>query len=133
MLALRGKSWDFTLRSGGAILLVSVFSYVHPARPHLNSLDPSYGALSGNILCGVGVLILFRHNSSLDGFNIVALLVQERFGLRAGYILMCLDAVVVLASLAVVSPLNVLISAFGTIFLNLILALNHRPDRYLSS
>lgn len=77
------------------------------------------------------MLILFRHNSSLGGFNIAALILQERFGLRAGYVLMCLDAAVVLASMLVVTPLTAIVSAFGAGLLNLILALNHRPGRYL--
>jgi hypothetical protein len=34
-------------------------------------------------------------------------------------------------SLVAVPPLNVLVSALGAVLLNLILALNHRPGRYL--
>jgi uncharacterized membrane-anchored protein YitT (DUF2179 family) len=94
-------------------------------------LDPFYAAVVGNVLCGVGILILFRHRASLGGFNIVALILQDRFGLRAGYVLMAVDTVVVLVSLVAVPPLNVLVSALGAVLLNLILALNHRPGRYL--
>lgn len=133
LLAVRGKGLNFTVRSGAAILLVSAFSYLHPAAVELSALQTWYAVFAGNLLCGVGVLILFRHNSSLGGFNIAALILQERFGLRAGYILMCLDAAVVLASMAVVTPLGALVSGIGVVLLNLILALNHRPGRYLAS
>jgi uncharacterized membrane-anchored protein YitT (DUF2179 family) len=131
LLAIRGKGWVFTLRSGGAIVLVSVLSGVHPLFLPVAHLDPFYAAVVGNVLCGVGILILFRHRASLGGFNIVALILQDRFGLRAGYVLMVVDTVVVLVSLVAVPPLNVLVSALGAVLLNLILALNHRPGRYL--
>jgi hypothetical protein len=42
-----------------------------------------------------------------------------------------LDVGIVLAALALVPPLVVLLSALGAVLLNLILALNHRPGRYL--
>lgn len=131
LLAIRGKGWVFTLRSGGAIVLVSVLSGVHPLFLPVGHIDPFYAGVVGNVLCGVGILILFRHRASLGGFNIVALILQDRFGIRAGYVLMAVDTVVVLVSLVAVPPLNVLVSALGAVLLNLILALNHRPGRYL--
>ena len=74
--------------------------------------------------------MLFRHKSSLGGFNILALIMQERFGIRAGYVQMSLDIIIVAASLTVVSPTAVLLSATGAVILNLVLAINHRPGRY---
>jgi uncharacterized membrane-anchored protein YitT (DUF2179 family) len=133
LLAIRMKGWGFTLRSGAAILLVSVFSYLHPATLQVHAPETWYAVGAGNTLCGVGVLILFRHNSSLGGFNIGALILQERLRVPAGYVLMGLDAAVVVASAAVVTPLTVMLSALGAILLNLILAINHRPDRYLGA
>lgn len=44
---------------------------------------------------------------------------------------MVLDVAIVLASLILVTPLMVLLSAAGATLLNLIIALNHRPGRYL--
>lgn len=133
LLAARRKGLDFTIRSGTAILLVSALSYLHPVAVELPALNTWYAVLTGSVLCGIGLLILFRHNSSLGGFNIAALILQERFGLRAGYVLMCLDAAVVMASMLVVTPVTALVSGVGVVLLNLILALNHRPGRYLAS
>lgn len=130
LLAIRGKGWNFVLRSGASILLVALMSMAHPLWISLDGLPTLPAALAGNVLCGVGLLITFRHQSSLGGFTILALLAQDRFGFRAGYVLMVLDTIVVLSSLVVVSPLNVAISALGAFALNLILALNHRPGRY---
>lgn len=130
-LAVWKKGWDFTLRTAAAVVLVSGFSYLHPLALGGLTLNPVYAVLGGNLLAGVGLLILFRHKASLGGFNILALLLQERLNWRAGYVQMALDSAVVLAAFAVVAPLSVLLSALGAVLLNLVLALNHRPGRYL--
>ena len=85
----------------------------------------------GNLLAGIGILVVFRHRSSLGGFNVVALLCQERLGWRAGYVQMALDVSVVLAFAAVSHDLALaLASAVGAVLLNLVIAMNHRPGRY---
>ena len=40
---------------------------------------------------GLGFLILFRHRSSLGGFNLLVLFIQERYGVPAGKVQMGLD------------------------------------------
>ncbi|MGO2823999.1 MAG: YitT family protein, partial [Brachybacterium alimentarium] len=59
-----------------------------------------------------------------------ALILQERAGLRAGYVQMALDVAVILLSLLVLNIPQVLLSALGGVILNVVLALNHRPGRY---
>jgi len=44
---------------------------------------------------------------------------------------MAVDLVVVLAALALVSPLKLLASVLGAVAIGLVLALNHKPGRYL--
>jgi hypothetical protein len=131
-LAVWKKGWNFALRTGAAIALVSVMASLHPAALGPLHIDPVYGVLGGNLLAGVGLLILFRHQSSLGGFNILALLVQEKLKWRAGYVQMVLDVAIVLASLVLVTPLMVLLSAAGATLLNLIVALNlFSPPKHL--
>ncbi|WP_105033035.1 YitT family protein [Arthrobacter ruber] len=132
-LAVWKKGWDFTLRTMAAVALVAGLSDLRPIALGTLTLDPLYAALGGNLLAGVGLLILFRHKASLGGFNILALILQERLGWRAGYIQMALDTTVVLAALTVVAPASVLLSAVGAVVLNLVVALNHRPGRYLGA
>lgn len=132
-LAVWKKGWDFTLRTMAAVALVSALSYLHPLALGNVMLDSLYAALGGNLLAGVGLLILFRHKASLGGFNILALILQERLGWRAGYVQMGLDTAVILTALTVVEPAGVLLSAVGAVLLNLVLALNHRPGRYLGT
>jgi uncharacterized membrane-anchored protein YitT (DUF2179 family) len=125
------KGATFTLKSLGCVVAVSLATRVHAEMLGLGHLHAAYGVVAGNLLAGSGLLILFRHGASLGGFNVVALLMQERVGLRAGYVQMGLDVGVVLASVLVVDARLVLLSALGAVVLNLVLALNHRPGRYL--
>jgi uncharacterized membrane-anchored protein YitT (DUF2179 family) len=132
-LALWKKGLNFTVRTMIAVALVSLMSEIHPNAVSLGDLNPVYAVIAGNALAGVGLLILFRHKASLGGFNILALILQERLGWRAGYTQMGLDVLIILVSFAVAPPLTVALSALGAVLLNLILALNHRPGRYLGA
>jgi len=129
-LAAWKKGWNFTIRTAASVALVSVLSLINPLAVVIDHLDPVWSVLAGNLLAGMGLLVLFRHRASLGGFNILALLLQERFGWRAGYVQMALDVTLVVCAFAVVPPLTVLLSAAGAVVLNLVLALNHRPGRY---
>ena len=132
-LALWKKGLNFTIRTVIAVALVSLMSEIHPNAVTLVDLNPVYAVIAGNALAGVGLLILFRHKASLGGFNILALILQERLGWRAGYTQMGLDVLIILVSFTVAPPLTVALSALGAVLLNLILALNHRPGRYLGA
>lgn len=131
-LALSKKGAWFTVRSLGCVIAVSAMTRVHADLLPLVGLDTIYGVIAGNLLVGLGLLVIFRHGASLGGFNVLALVLQERLDLRAGYVQMGLDLSVILLALAVVSPATVLLSALGAVVLNIILAFNHRPGRYLA-
>lgn len=47
---------------------------------------------------GLGMLILFRHRSSLGGFNVLCLFIQDRFGISVGKSQMAIDGLILLAS-----------------------------------
>lgn len=120
----------FTLKTLGAVLLFSLCVNYLPLALQLGGVHPLYAALMGGILVGVGLLMLFRHRASLGGFNIICLYLQERCGWRAGYVQLAIDALILLASTAVVEPRAWLLSLLATVVLNLTLAVNHRPGRY---
>lgn len=131
LLAVWRRGWDFTIRTVVSIALVSGFAVVHEAFFPITAIQPLYGTLAGNLLAGVGVLILFRHRSSIGGINIIGLEVQDRTGFRAGWTMMIFDLVIIVVALLVVPWQSVVMSAVGAVLLNLVLALNHRPGRYL--
>lgn len=130
-LAVRRMGWEFTLKTFCAVGLVSLFSHLHPLFIHFSRLNPFYAVLFGNVIMGIGFIVLFRHKASLGGVNILALWLQDRFGIRVGKLQMAVDSCVVLASLFVVNLPVLLASVAGAVILNLIIAMNHRPGRYV--
>ncbi len=129
-LAISRKGWSFTLRSAAALGAMVVFTKLQPLAIQLEHVDRLYAALVGNLCAGLAILILFRHGASLGGFNVVALIAQERRGWRAGYVQLALDSVVVASFFFVGSLSDVLVTALGAVMLNSILVMNHRPGRY---
>ena len=61
----------------------------------------------------------------------MALDVQDRFGIKAGWVQMGFDALVFAAALALMPWERVAWSALGAAVLNLVIAINHRRDRYI--
>jgi uncharacterized membrane-anchored protein YitT (DUF2179 family) len=130
--AWRRMGWRFTLKTFCSVALVSVMSGLHPKMIQLSGLTPFYVAIIGGSLMGVGFIVLFRHQASLGGINILTLYLQDKHGIRAGKLQMGMDVCIVLASFLVVSPLAMIASILGAIVLNLAIMLNHRPGRYMA-
>jgi uncharacterized membrane-anchored protein YitT (DUF2179 family) len=101
-LALRRMGWRFTVKTFCAVALVSVLTEVHPRFMHFTMLDPFYMAAFGGLLMGVGFIVLFRHQASLGGVNILSLYLQDAYGIRAGKVQMAIDLTILLASYFVV-------------------------------
>jgi uncharacterized membrane-anchored protein YitT (DUF2179 family) len=131
VLALRAMGPAFTLKTFCAVAALSVFSELMPLLVRFEALQPLYAGIMGGFLIGAGLLMLFRHKASLGGLNILALYLQERRGWRAGKVQMAIDCAIVLAAFALVEPRLIAISIIGAVALNLVVAVNHRPGRYL--
>ncbi len=131
-LAIRRMGWSFTLRTFTAIALLSLFAWLTPRWLDLTAIQPLYAAVAGGALIGVGMLVLFRHRASLGGVNILALYLQDRGLVNAGYFQLGVDALIMLAGCLVVAPERVALSVLGALMLNLVVALNHRPGRYVA-
>lgn len=131
-LAWRRMGRAFTLKTFAAVALLSLLADWHPHFVRLESLDPLYAGIMGGLLAGAGFLILFRHRASLGGVGILALYLQESRGWRAGRVQMAVDCAIVAAAFATMEPLRVVYSLAGAVALNLILAVNHRPGRYVA-
>ncbi|WP_213875400.1 YitT family protein [Pseudomonas sp. dw_358] len=129
-LAVRRMGWGFTLKTFAAIGLVSFFSDHTQGLMSLSHIEPLYAALVGNVILGVGFLVLFRHRASLGGLNILMLFLQDRFGWRAGWLQMGADVLILSLSLTVLALPLWLMSVAGAVVLNLIIAMNHRSGRY---
>ncbi|RWZ50959.1 YitT family protein [Labedella phragmitis] len=130
VLAVLRMGWAFTLKTIVTVVLVSLFSTLHPVMLDLDGVQPVYGVLFGSAVTGVGFIVLFRHRASVGGISILCLYLQDRFGWRAGYLQMGFDAAIVLSSVLVVPPHLLPLSIAGAVVMNLVIALNHRPNRY---
>ncbi|CAM0555131.1 hypothetical protein EHLJMEHL_04721 [Vreelandella titanicae] len=130
-LAVKRMGWSFTLRTFAAIGLVSLFSELTQGWVQFANVPSIYAALMGGALMGIGMLMLFRHRTSLGGINILALYLQDKHGLRAGYVQLAIDGVILLIALTQLPLDRVGYSVLGALTLNLIIALNHKPGRYI--
>lgn len=130
-LAVKKMGWPFTIRTFVAVVLFSVLSRLTPGWIDISSINPFYAAIIGGGLMGTGLLILFRHRAGLGGFNVLALYLQDNYGIRAGYFSLAVDLVILLVSLFVLPWRQVLLSIAGAAALNLVIAINHRQGRYV--
>ncbi|EKL9828752.1 YitT family protein [Vibrio alginolyticus] len=130
ILSVMRMGWRFTINTFIAVSIVSfAVDHLHHVI-EISRIEPFYAALLGGGLIGIGMLVIFRHKMSLGGFNILALYLQERFGVRAGKVQMALDCAIVVMSLFIVDVHLIALSVLGAIATNLILAMNHKPERY---
>jgi len=131
-IAWRRMGRRFTFKTFVAVALLSALTELQPLALHFESLQPLYAAIMGGLLMGSGFLMLFRHRASLGGVGIVALALQQELGWRAGKVQMAVDVAILLAALFVVDPQHIGYSLIGALALNLTLAVNHKPGRYIA-
>jgi uncharacterized membrane-anchored protein YitT (DUF2179 family) len=132
-LGVRQMGWRFTGKTFVSIALVSVATDQLHRVLRFGDVQPVYGAVIGGLLIGVGLLILFRHQACLGGLNILSIWLQRRGAVRAGAFQMVVDSLIVAASFLVVTPAILALSVLGAVAMNLVLAVNHRPGRYLGT
>jgi uncharacterized membrane-anchored protein YitT (DUF2179 family) len=131
ILAVKKLGWAFTLRTFAAVTLVSIFTRLTSELVSFAHLDPLYAAVIGGALSGAGLLILFRHRTGLGGINVLAIYLQDRFGIRAGYFQLTVDLAILAAAFFVIPLDRLALSVLGAVIVNMTLAINHRPGRYL--
>ena len=131
LLAWRRFGARFAFNSAISGALVAIFTDHLDLVISLDKISPAYSALTGGLLMGLGMLILFRHRSSLGGFNVLCLLIQDKFGISIGKTQLAIDCVILFTSFFFISTETLLYSLFGAVVLNLVLAMNHKPTRYV--
>lgn len=121
----------FAIKSLIAVTAVSLLAEVLPDYLTLSYLHPGVAAVLFGVIAGVGILGLFRHGSSLGGVTIVAVVVQDATGIRAGWVQMGWDLALFAVAFFVLPLPQVLWSLVGAAILSFVLAMNHRRDWYL--
>jgi uncharacterized membrane-anchored protein YitT (DUF2179 family) len=130
-LALRQMGVAFTLKTFVAVALLSTATELLPHLLSFARLDPAFAAVMGGLVIGAGLLMLFRHHASLGGVNVLALWLQKRRHWRAGTVQLAVDVAILAAAFVTLPPAKALLSLLGAIALNMVVAVNHRPGRYL--
>lgn len=132
-LAWRRLGKEFTIKSLISVTFLSIVTELLPLGIVFETLDPLFAALSFGAMTGIGLLAMFRHNGSLGGLGVVALLVQDSTGFRAGWVQLIADGVIFGVALLLFPWQVVAFSLVGAVVLNLIIAINHRRDRYIAT
>jgi uncharacterized membrane-anchored protein YitT (DUF2179 family) len=130
LLAIRQMGWEFTIKTFISVLLVSLFAEITPLLINFDSLNKVYASIVGGFLMGSGFLMLFRHNASLGGLNILAKYMAQKYNISMGKFQMAIDCIIVFLAIFVMDWTLIAISLLGAIALNIIIAVNHKPGRY---
>jgi len=101
-LAYKRMGWVFTLKTFAAVALLAVLAEWVPQWVSFGTLSTGFAAIAGG------------------------------FGWRAGQVQMVFDCAIVLAAFAVVDGWQIMWSVVGAVVLNMTLAINHRPGRYMA-
>ena len=123
----------FTLKSFIAVGLLSLLAMFMPGWIRFETLDPFIGAAFYGVVTGWALLALFRHGASLGGIGILALYLQDKTGFRAGFTQLIFDIVLFATALLLRDPVTIAFSVLGSVVLNLVIAINHRRDRYVGT
>lgn len=132
-LGYRRMGLAFTLKTFAAVALMSGLSLMMPGWVRFAALSSPVGAILFGAISGSALLALFRHGASLGGIGILALIMQDKTGFRAGYTQLLFDAALFAAAIFVLPPMTLLWSALGALVVNLVIAINHRRDRYIAT
>ncbi|MFV0300574.1 MAG: YitT family protein [Paracoccus sp. (in: a-proteobacteria)] len=122
----------FTAKTFVAVALTSALTALMPGWISFQAINPVFGAILTGAITGTGLLALFRHGASLGGVGIVALYLQDATGFRAGWAQLVFDACLFALALFVIDWQAVGYSFLGAVVLNMVIAINHRRDRYIA-
>ncbi|MEM9811690.1 MAG: YitT family protein [Pseudomonadota bacterium] len=131
-LAILRLGWRFTAKTVAAVAALSVLLDQQDRLITFEWVDPVYGAILSGLLIGFGLLAMFRHRASVGGIGILAVWLQDRYGIRAGITQLVHDTLLFTVALIVLPSGAVALSFLSAIVLNLFLTVNHRPDRYIA-
>ncbi|WP_054303633.1 YitT family protein [Gemmobacter sp. LW-1] len=121
----------FTIKTFLAVACLSGLSMVMPGWIGFEHLNPVFGAVLFGLASGSALLALFRHGASLGGIGILGLMIQDRWGFRAGWVQLGFDALLFTIALCLRNVPTVALSFMGAVVVNLVIAINHRRDRYI--
>lgn len=128
-LAWRSLGLMFTLRTFISVSLLAILSMLMDRYVEI-SMHPLLAAPLGGLLVGFGLILLFRHNSSLGGLNILAVYLERRFNWHASLTLLLGDLLILLLALVLLEPMQVVYSLLAFLALSSVVKRYHRPPAW---
>jgi uncharacterized membrane-anchored protein YitT (DUF2179 family) len=133
ILGYRRRGLAFTVKTFIAVALLSTLSILMPGWVSFADINPWFGSVLFGFVSGAALLAIFRHGASLGGIGILALIVQDKTGFRAGQTQLIFDLCLFGVALFVLDLWTVAISFLGAVVVNLVIAINHRRDWYIAT
>ncbi|MEL7116684.1 MAG: YitT family protein [Pseudomonadota bacterium] len=124
LLAWARRGPVFTFRSLGVVAGISTLTPVLSSLIAFEHINPVLAALLGGLCIGIGLIAVFRHNASPGGASILAIVIEDRTGLKAGWFQLAVDAAIFATAFLVLSPGQVALSFLGALVTNLLVAWN---------
>ena len=91
---LLGK--EFAYKTMASSIIYPVFISIIPNYVPVLDIDPFLAALYGGALCGIGIGIVVRKNSSTGGMDIPPLIIKKYFGINVAISIFVIDSITVL-------------------------------------
>lgn len=132
-LGWRRMGARFALKTLVSVAALSVLTAILPRWMELGAIEPAFAAILFGTLFGIAALAVVRHGGSFGGFSIVALMVQDRWRVQAGYVQLAFDVAVFALAALILNPAMLAWSFLGAATFSLFLAVNHRRDRYIAA
>ncbi|MBR7889056.1 YitT family protein [Marinomonas sp. A79] len=129
ILAWYALGRDFTLRTFASVSLLSVLSELMNHYVIL-SIPPLLASTLGGLLVGFGLIILFRHNTSLGGINILAVYLERKMDIHAGKTTLFIDMLVLIAAMTVIDMTYLAYSLLAFAALSSVIGRYHRPPAW---
>ncbi|VVE43452.1 YitT family protein [Pandoraea anhela] len=120
----------FALKSTIASFGITFALAAMPQTFDIAFINPLFAAFVGGTLCGMGILALARHGAGVGGTGIFTLWLQRRRGINAGITQVCIDTMLLLASLSTIPVGRVAWSAVSAIAMSAMVVAWHKPGRY---
>ncbi|MBW8733802.1 MAG: YitT family protein [Asticcacaulis sp.] len=112
-------------------LAIMGLAQVAPLAVHFDHVNPVFAALFGGTIIGMGILSLARHGAGAGGTGVLALYLQKTRGINAGKTQMLCDALILMASVAILNWQHLALSAVSAIAMSGVLVGFHKPERYI--
>ena len=122
--------WSFTLRTFTAVSLLALLSELMRRWLDFTVVQPAMAAVLGGLLVGFGLIILFRHQASLGGINILAMYLERRFDIHAGKTTLACDILILALACLVFTPEQIAYALLAFLALSSVMGRYHRPPAW---